>query len=196
MKNYDRKYFDHWYHSGAAVVKPELLQRRVRHAVAAAEFTLGREIASVLDVGCGEALWRAPLKRMRPGIRYVGIDSSDYVVRRFGARRNIRKGDLARLGKMALKRPFDLVICSDVIAYVSLPDLRRGLAALRKLTRGIAYIDAYTTSDDFVGDRQDWNHRSEATYRKAFAEAGLVSCGLNCWIAREQLHLLSALEHC
>jgi SAM-dependent methyltransferase len=64
-------------------------------AVSIAEFLINRPIRSVLDVGCGEAPWFPILRRMRPDARYVGIDSSEYVVERYGATRNIRFGTLA-----------------------------------------------------------------------------------------------------
>lgn len=196
MKTYDQAYYDHWYGSRAAVVTPETRARKVRLAVAAAEFVLGREIRSVLDVGCGEGRWRAVLLRMRPGIRYVGVDSSEYVVRRHGKRRGIRLGSLGTLEQLGLRRKFDLIVCADVIAYVSTPEMNRGLSAMRGLLRGLIYVEAFTVEDSFIGDRDHWHYRSAATYRKAFAAAGLIACGLNCWIARDQAHLLSSLEHC
>jgi SAM-dependent methyltransferase len=196
VKEYDRVYFEHWYHSRAAVVTPESRQRKVHLAVAAAEFVLGREIRSVLDVGCGEGRWRAVLKRLRPGVRYVGVDSSEYVVQRHGVRRGIRLGSVGTLGRLGLRRPFDLIVCADVIAYVSTPEMHRGLLAIRKLLRGVAYIEVFTTEDDFIGDRDHWHYRTEATYRKAFRQAGLIACGLNCWVSQDQEYLLSSLEKC
>jgi len=195
-KVYDRKYFDYWYRSGDAVISRQLVERKVRLAVAAAEFLLSREIRSVLDVGCGEASWRAVLRRMRPDVEYVGIDSSEYVVKRYGSRRNIRKGDVGSLGRMGLRRKFDLVVCADVLSYVPTPDVRHGLQAMRRLCRGLAYIEAYAVSDEVVGDLENWHYRSEAAFKKLFADAGFVQCGLNCWVPREQAKLLGAMEHC
>jgi SAM-dependent methyltransferase len=172
------------------------LLRKVRLAVAAAEFVLEREIRSVLDVGCGEGRWRGVLRRMRPGLEYLGVDSSDYVVRRFGKRRNIRKGSVGTVGQLGIRRKFDLVVCADVLWYVPTPELRRGLADMRKLMRGVAYIEAYATGDAVEGDLVDWIDRSETSYRRAFSAAGLVPCGLNCWVPREELYRLSIMERC
>jgi SAM-dependent methyltransferase len=195
VKRYDQHYYDHWYRSRAAVITVASRQRKVRLAVAAAEFMLGREIRSVLDIGCGEAAWRAVLRRMRPDVAYQGVDSSEYVVERFGGRRNIRLGSFGTLGQLPLRK-FDLIVCADVIAYVNNADLARGLAAVRKRLRGVAYIEAYAIGDDMVGDFDGWHHRSEAMYRKAFAKAGLIACGMHCWVPREQRHLLAAMERC
>jgi SAM-dependent methyltransferase len=168
----------------------------VRLAVAAAEHVLERRIRSVLDVGCGEARWRAPLVRLRPGLTYVGVDPSEYVVRRYGRRRGIRQGSFGELGRLGLRRAFDLVVCADVLHYVSSGELGRGLAALKRLTRGLVYADAFTSADDFVGDREGWQRRSAAAYRRAFRTAGFVSCGLNCWAAASHRDGLTALERC
>jgi SAM-dependent methyltransferase len=196
VKRYDKAYFDRWYRSGAAVVTAESRRLRVRLAVAAAEFVLGHPIRSVLDVGCGEAPWRADLLRMRPGIHYEGVDSSEYVVQRFGVRRNIRLGSLGTLNRMKFRRKFDLVVCSDVVEYVPTAEVRRGFVAIRALLRGVAYIEAYVDRESFVGDTEDWHYRSEVAYRRAFADARLYPCGLNCWVARAQLERLGPFEHC
>jgi SAM-dependent methyltransferase len=194
VKQYDRSYFDHWYRSRARVVTPHSLRRKVHLAVSSAEFVLGREIRSVLDVGCGEAPWRALLRRMRPEIKYTGVDSSEYVVRRYGAKRQIRQGSVGTLDRVGLRGPFDLIVCADVLAYVPREDLRRGLRSMSKMLRGVAYIEAYITSDDMIGDMEGWHHRTEATYRRAFADAGLKACGLNCWVTNARAEQLAAME--
>jgi SAM-dependent methyltransferase len=195
-KQYDQSYFDHWYRSRATPVPLASMRRKVRHAVAAAEFVLGREIRSVLDVGCGEGRWRGELKRMRRRLYYLGVDGSEYALRRFGKRRNIRKGTLGTLGKLGLQRKFDLIVCADVVYYADLPELRSGLRAIHRLLSGVAYIEAYTTDDEVEGDMEGWHHRSERVYRREFSAAGLVSCGLNCFVGSDSSHLLSSLERC
>ena len=196
MKRYDRPYYTRWYRSRKRVVTTDELRRKVHLAVSAAEFVLGREIRSVLDVGCGEAHWRGALSRVRRQVTYVGVDRSEYVVRRYGKRRGIRAGSFGTLDSLRLGRQFDLIVCADVIHYVPTGELRRGLAAMRRLARGVVYIEAFAAGDDFVGDREGWHPRSPRTYREALRAAGFVACGLNCWLAREQLYRLSALERC
>ena len=196
MKKYDQAYYDRWYRSRRAVVSQKLREQKVRLAVAVAEFVLGRPIRSVLDIGCGEAAWRGVLRRLRPTLRYTGIDPSEYVVRRYGTRRNIRQGTFGEVGELRVGTAFDLIVCADVIMYVNDEDLQRGLRAVSQLVHGVAYIEAYTTSDDMIADFDGWHHRSEAFYRQAFRHAGLVACGLHCYVASRQQHLLAALERC
>src|SRR5690606_12834057 len=67
VKRYDRDYFHRWYAGARAVVSADVVRRKARLALAAAEHLLGRDARSVLDVGAGEGRWRAELLRMRRG---------------------------------------------------------------------------------------------------------------------------------
>lgn len=194
MKRYDEAYYTRWYGRRGSVIHDELIAQRARLALAAAEYLLERPVRSVLDVGCGEGRWRAPLRRTRPDLVYHGVESSEYAVRRFGRRRGIRLGTLGTLGGLKLRKSYDLVICSDVLHYVPTAEVRRGLSALRRRTGGVLWLDAFTAEDEFEGDRDEWHPRSERTWRRLFAEAGLVSCGLNCWVPRGLEHRLARLE--
>lgn len=196
MKSYDQAYFERWYRDPADRVSTRAsLERKVRMAVGVAEFLLGRPIRTVLDVGCGEAPWFPILRRLRPRIRYTGIDSSDYVLRRFGAERNIRRGSLGQLGRMRIRGDVDLIICADVLQYVDNREIERGLRAIRRLLGGVAYIEAFATEDEMEGDRIGWRERSAAEYRRLFREAGLTQCGPYCFTDLDELYMLNAFEH-
>lgn len=194
-KRYDRAYFDRWYrHHSTRISSSESLHRKVRLAVSAAEYMLGRRIERVLDVGCGEGRWRAPLLRYRRGIAYTGVDASEYAVAQFGATRNIRRGTLGELAKLKLRRGFDLVVCADMLQYVSDAEVARGLREIRRLLGGVAYIEAWANEDAMEGDMEGWHSRSAAHYRRLFRTAGLTSCGMYCWIDARRLGNVNALE--
>ena len=128
---YDQRYFDKWYRSRRYRVKsPHELARQVSFVVAATEHLLGRSVRTVLDVGCGEANWLAPLRRLRPRIQYTGIDSSEYVVARFGASRNIRLGAIDSLDRLRLRQDYDLILCVGMLNYLAPAQLEAGLAKL------------------------------------------------------------------
>ena len=185
MKTYDRAYFDRWYRDPKlAVATQESVARKVHLVVSIAESLLLRRVRSVLDIGCGEATWRAPLKKLRPGIRYVGVDSSEYVIARYGGRRGIRRGTFGGLGEIerSLRGRFDVVVCCDMLQYIPADDLRAGLASVAALLGGVAYLEAYTSGDSIEGDRRGWHNRSAAQYRRAFHTAGLTSVGMHCWV--------------
>jgi SAM-dependent methyltransferase len=194
-KRYDQAYFNRWYRDpGTRVVTRDSLERKVRLAVSAAEYMLARPIRSVLDVGCGEGAWRSVLVRMRPGISYLGVDPSEYAVRRHGARRNLRLASFGELPMLKLRGRYDLVVCSDVLQYVGPADLSRGLAEITRVLGGVAYIEAYTTEDEMEGDHEGWIPRSRAWYRRAFSAAGLTHCGLHCWVNEPRLDAVLAFE--
>lgn len=195
MKPYDRAYFDRWYRDPRSRIdSDESLERKVRLAVAAAEYLLGRPIRTVLDVACGEGRWYPILRSIRPRLRYTGVDASAYAVRRFGRQRHIRLGTFGELAKLRLPAGFDLVVCADAIQYLGTVDLRRGLREIHRLLGGVAYIEAFAREDDMEGDMEGWHLRSAATYRRLFRAAGLRHCGFYCWIDPRRLGNVNALE--
>jgi SAM-dependent methyltransferase len=196
VKVYDRKYFERWYrHPRHRVSTREALTRKVRMTVSITEFLINRPIRTVLDVGCGEAPWYPILRRMRPGVRYVGVDSSEYAVERYGASRNIRYGTLGTLGTMKSLRVSDLVVCADVLQYVDNAEAERGLRAIHRLVGGAAYIEAFTTEDAMAGDHVNWHERTEAQYRRLFRRVGLTQCGPYCFTDLVELDSLTNFEH-
>jgi len=171
-----------------------MLHRRVQLAVSAAEYLLERPIRTVLDIGCGEGRWRPLLLRARPRLRYLGIDSSEYVVRRFGARRNIRFGRFGELGRLGLRGRFDLIVCSDVLHYVPLAEARSGLRAMVHLLGGVAFMETFTSDDETVGDDAGYMWRSRAAYLRLFRSVGLVHLGLHCYAGRALRDRVVSLE--
>ena len=195
MKRYDQRYFDRWYRrSSVGVGQREFVERKVQLALSAAEYVLGRKVRNVLDVGCGEAPWRALLRRKRPGLAYTGVDGSEYAVKRYGRLRNIKLGLFGDLGFMQLGGPYDLVVCSDVLHYVPSAEIRSGLAAMGRMVGGAAFIEAFTSADAIEGDHVEFQKRTPAVYRKLFADAGLVALGLHVYTNRARFGELVALE--
>ena len=161
---------------------------------AVTEYFLGRKLRSVLDVGAGEGVWGVELKRLRPGLRYVGIDSSDYIVRRLGRQRDIRRGSFEELPSLDVGDDFDLVVCADVLQYVPDAALRRGVRHLASLLTGVAYLEAFTSGDEMEGDLEGWHPRSKSRYRRLFADAGLIACGMHCYLAETAAESAVELE--
>ncbi len=194
-KLYDQRYFDRWYRDPRHSVVTEVVRaRRVQVAVSVAEYLLEREVKTVLDVGCGEAPWRELLQHARPGIRYQGVDSSEYAVQRHGKARNIRLGSLGGLSKLKLKGPFDLIVCSDVLHYVATDEARAGLRTISRLLGGVAFLELFTKEDDTVGDNEGFVPRSTRAYHALFREAGLTPLGLHCYVNRRLLPVLTSFE--
>lgn len=194
-KLYDRDYFDRWYRGkGGGVGSRAALKRKVALAVSAAEYVLARPLRSVVDVGCGEGRWQPMLHDVRPKASYLGIDSSEYSVKRYGRRRNLRLGSFEELELHVFDRPFDLVVCSDVLHYLSAGQLRAGLGALSELVGGVALLDTFTGRDAIEGDMHDFRRRSAQWYRQELLAVGLVPIGLHLYVHAEIARQLDALD--
>lgn len=192
-KRYDAAYFQRWYRDLGGGHR-QALARKVALAVAIAEFHLERPVRSVLDVGCGEAAWRAPLLKLRPGLRYQGVDSSEYAVARYGRSRNIALASFGQLDQLRFGAPVDLLVCSDVLHYVPTTELRRGLSGITEHCQGVAFLDLYTKEDAIAGDLRGFLPRRAADYRRLFAEAGLTACGSQAYLTPALQAKAAALE--
>ena len=197
-KHYDRTYFERWYRgqttSGSQIGGPARLARKVGLAVATAEYHLERPIRSVLDLGCGEGAWRAPLLKLRPKLHYLGFDSSHYAIARFGARRNLHH---ARFGDFEVLRPcapVDLLVCSDVLHYLDRRELDRGLSGIAELCAGVAFLETFTREDGIDGDTHEFKRRLAKFYRQRFEDLGLSPLGSHLWLAPALRDGLAALE--
>lgn len=194
-KSYDRSYFDKWYrHPSHRVRTPAELTRLVTFVLATADYVLGRRVRTVLDVGAGEGNWLPVLRRLRPNVAYTGVDPSEYAVRRFGRRRNLLLGDLASLDALPLADAYDLVIANGVLNYLSPDALRAGLPTLAARAGGMLYLELFTGADDIKGDTAFPGFRPADWYRRTLRAAGLVGCGLHCYLPRDEAWRLAELE--
>ncbi len=182
-KTYDRAYFDRWYRSRTTRVNSHAeVRRKVQIAVASAEYFLRRQLRTVLDVGCGEGAWLPHLQALRPRVKYVGLDPSDYVVRRFGAKRNIHQASFADLPALDLG-VYDLVVCSDVMHYVKDDELRAGVHAIADATDGVAYLEVLTKEDEIIGDLASFIRRPATFYRELFTQNAMTFVGPYLWLS-------------
>lgn len=161
---------------------------------AVTDYFLGRKLRSVLDVGAGEGVWGVELRRLYPKLRYVGVDSSEYVLEQFGRARNIVRGSFETLPSLRLGGDFDLIVCADMLQYVSTPVLKRGIRHLARSLVGVAYLEAFTEADEMEGDLEGWHPRTRSQYRRIFADAGLVGCGLHCYLTESLAEKAVELE--
>lgn len=193
-KQYDRAYFDRWYRD-PAIGGAARLQRKVALAVATAEYHLERPIRSVLDIGCGEGAWRAPLLKLRPKLHYLGFDSSEYAIARFGARRNLHFARFADFAHLRPCAPVDLLVCSDVLHYLPTRELERGLPALAELCGGVGFLETFTREDGGIeGDRHGFKRRPADFYRERLLALGLQPLGSHLWLSPALRPGLAALE--
>jgi SAM-dependent methyltransferase len=151
-------------------------------------------VRSVLDVGAGEGNWYPLLRTLRPSISYLGIDPSAYAVSRFGARRHLVQGTVTDLQSAGARGPYDLVIASGMLNYLSNADFRTGLSEIARHTGGVAYLEVFARQDAFTGDTTEMPLRPAAWYRAQFVAAQLISCGLHLYVPSRVARRLARLE--
>ncbi|WP_266160747.1 class I SAM-dependent DNA methyltransferase, partial [Dyella silvatica] len=170
------------------------LKRKVAMVVAQAEYYLGRPIRNVLDVGCGEGTWRAPLRALRPDIHYRGLDASEYAVLRYGRSRNIGLARFGQLAELRFDHRFDLIVCTDVLHYLKPAEIRAGLIGIGEMLEGVAFLEVFTQRDDVAGDHDGFNARSPNWYLREFHQVGLLPCGSQCYLGPRLERHIAALE--
>ncbi len=178
---FDRAYYERYYFDPRTAVTSRSEMRARARLIAAYAQHLGLPVRRVLDAGCGVGLLRAPLRRALPRAEYVGLESSEYLCRRYGWLHG-------SLESYRASEPFDLVICYDVLQYLDDGQARRALASLARLCRGVLYFSALTLLDwrrhcDRLRTDPNVQLRSADWYRRA-----LVRCfrpvGAGFWIRR------------
>ncbi|MDJ0853448.1 MAG: class I SAM-dependent methyltransferase [Myxococcota bacterium] len=152
---------------------------------------LGQAVRSVLDVGCGLGLWKDVVGRHYPKARYTGLEISGFLCERYGW----THGSVVDFEARAA---FDLVVCSDVLQYLSDREASAAIDNLAQLCGGALYFNLLTAEDweencdrertngDVYLRRSDWYRRR---LRRHFIQAG---GGL--FVSREASIILWELE--
>ena len=191
-KVYDKAYFDRWYRGRARIHERGEVRRKVMLAVTTAEYFLRRPIETVLDIGAGEGAWFTHLRTIRPHAKYLGLEPSDYAVARYGKARNLMQASFGELGRIAGE--YDLVICSDVMHYLTEKEIRRGARDLARLTTGVAFLEVLTAEDNIIGDLQGLTPRPSQWYRDVLTRAKLTQVGAYLWLGPGLRDVVSELE--
>jgi 2-polyprenyl-3-methyl-5-hydroxy-6-metoxy-1,4-benzoquinol methylase len=178
---FDKQYYDRYYRNPRTAVTSRAEMGRRAALIAAATDYLGLPVRRILDAGCGMGLLRAPLLRRLKRAQYTGLEVSEYLAQRFG-------WQLGALQSWRSRERFDLVICYDVLQYLTREPARAAIRNLGRLCRGVLYVSALT--------REDWEQncdqqrtdkvpgiRSAGWYRRELSrDFEAVGCGL--WLRR------------
>jgi 2-polyprenyl-3-methyl-5-hydroxy-6-metoxy-1,4-benzoquinol methylase len=178
---FDRDYYQRYYYDRRTAVTDRREMRARARLIAAYVEHANLPVRRILDAGCGTGMLRAPLKRFLPRATYTGLETSEYLCRRYGWQRGT-------IEAFRTATPFDLVICYDVLQYLDSQAARRALANFSSLCRGVLYFTALT--------RFDWEHNCDRTrtdsnvhlrsgrwYRTHLAR-GFNEVGAGFWIRR------------
>lgn len=148
-------------------------------------------IRSILDAGCGMGLMRGPFADLLPRARYSGLESSDYLCRRFGW----IQGSIVDFSP---RKSFDLVICYDVLQYLTDTEAARAIANLAHLTHAALYVSALTAEDwrdncDRSRTDRAVHLRPGAWYRRRLKRS-FRYLGLGVWLRKDITAILWDME--
>jgi SAM-dependent methyltransferase len=172
---FDRAFFARYYDAAStAVISGDEVAQRARFVLAYLTH-LQVDVRTVLDAGCGTGLWKRALLGLDRDIQYTGLDTSEYLCRKYG-------WILSSIPDFRSRRKFDLVVCQDVMQYLSNDEVERGIDVLARVCRGALYFDVPTRDDirdkllDMRKTDRNIHVRSAAWYRtrlnKHFINAG------------------------
>jgi SAM-dependent methyltransferase len=108
--------------------------------------SLDLPVRAILDAGCGLGWMRRPLLREFPRAKYTGIEISRHICDRYGWTH-------ASLATYRTRARFDLVVCNDVLQYLTDAEAARAVANLGRLCRGALFLHAPT--------REDWTRNAD-----------------------------------
>lgn len=141
---FDAAFYQRFYvNPRTRVTTGEEMARRAS-AVAALVKQLELPVRRILDAGCGLGLMRTATLEAFAGASYTGIEVSEHLCKRYGWTQ-------ASLATYRPRARFDLILCYDVLQYLTDRDAARALANLGRLCRGALYFHA-PTSEDWRGN--------------------------------------------
>jgi len=172
------------------VITPREMHGRAR-LIAATLGHAGIAVRRILDAGCGIGLLRAPFRRLLPRARYIGLEVSEYLCRRYGW----VQGSIV---DYLPPEPCDLLVCYDVLQYLSDRDAARAIARFERLTRAALYVSALTRADwrqrcDKAFTDRAVHLRSGAWYRRRL-ERSFRYLGAGVWLRKDIAPTLWEME--
>lgn len=180
-ERFDAGFYRRFYFDPRTRVVTRVDMARRAEFVAAFTRHARQPVRRILDVGCGLGLMRAALLRHLPRASYTGLEASAYLCERHGW----KQGSAATF---TAKRPFDLVICYDVLQYLADREAAAALRNLARLCRGVLHFGVLTTADwELYCDRRftdrDVHLRPGAWYRRRLAPA-FINAGSGMFVRR------------
>jgi len=177
-EHFDAAYYRRYYHQQeTAVVTGEMQRNEVAFVIAFCRH-IELEIKRLTDVGAGTGWWAKEFAKRYPECRNIEtFDASESACRLYGHRRV----ELQKLGG----READLVVCRDVLRYLSDADAEKGIRRLAKKCRGVLYLHVITSDDEIDEDGSDMSgfFRSTAWYRKRLSARGFIDCGTGLFVS-------------
>jgi SAM-dependent methyltransferase len=191
--NFSAAYFRKFYLNSATQVVTAAEMRSRAALIAAVLKQCQIPVRRILDAGCGIGLLRKPFKDLLPRARYAGLEASPYLCDRFGWLRG-------SITDFKPRTPVDLVICYDVLQYLSDAEAASAIANFARLTRAALYVSALTAADWSENcDRERTDRavhlRSGEWYRRRLRRS-FHYIGFGIWLRKGVTAILWDMERC
>ena len=171
--HFNARYYKRYYEDKrTAVITPEMQRSEIAFVLAFCRHA-GVNIKRFADAGAGTGWWAREFARQYPECEEIEtFDASVAACELYGHRRV----PLQKLGGRAA----DLVVCRDVLRYLTDADADKAIDRLAKKCRGVLYLHLVTREDEFDEDSSDvaGYFRPVAWYRSRLARARFRDCGM------------------
>ncbi len=145
MQKFDEAYYKRFYQDEMTqAVSPEE-QSRLAKFIAAYLRYLDVPVRTILDVGCGLGQILGALQQEFPQAKTHGVEVSEYLCEKYGW----QQGQVQSIKT----RPHDLVVCNDVMGYLSKKEARKAINNLARLTESTLFLSVPTSEDMDICDR-------------------------------------------
>jgi 2-polyprenyl-3-methyl-5-hydroxy-6-metoxy-1,4-benzoquinol methylase len=191
-QRFDKSYYDRFYRNPATRAVTPAASRRQAAFIAAYLRHLELPVRRVLDIGCGVGTTLRALGRELPRAQLQGVEVSEYLCERYGWTRG-------SVIDYHAARPFDLVLCNDVLAYLSDADCSRAIDNLARLSRGAVCLGILSADDADLYDRARTDVRQRlrpaAWYRRRL-NRHFTSVGGGLYLKRDVDVVVWRLDRC
>jgi SAM-dependent methyltransferase len=140
MLAFDQAYYRKFYFDPRTAVTTRAEMRARAQLIIAYAGHIGLPVRRILDAGCGTGMLRKPFAKAFPKARYVGLDISEYLCKRYG-------WEHGTVDTWRSAVPFDLVVCYDVVQYLDDRAAARALGNLARMCRAVLYFGVLTELD-------------------------------------------------
>jgi 2-polyprenyl-3-methyl-5-hydroxy-6-metoxy-1,4-benzoquinol methylase len=187
---FDAHYYQRFYENPATRATTPQAVRRQAAFVAAYLRHLGIPVRRILDIGCGLGWMISALANEFPKAGCSGVEYSEHLCATLGWQHG-------SVTDYASRRPYDLVVCHDVLPSLNDANCARAIDNLAQLCRGALYLGALTAEDwercDQARTDADVFLRPAAWYRRRLARH-FESAGGGIFVKRTLELSLWALE--
>ena len=191
-EQFDGRFFARYYYARRTRVAAPLDYVPRARLLAAYANLFEINVRRVLDAGAGAGFFVRALEAAFPAARCTGVEVSDYACARYAWTKSSITDYVAR-------KPFELVVCHDVLQYLDRNAAIGALLNLDSLCSGLLYFTVLTREDwrDFCDQKRTDSavHLRRASWYRQHLRRGFLRVGTGVYLARAAAPAMLALDH-